>query len=126
MKYLKRCVLLATFAATLAACGGSDTRSTGPPAAQSETGTTASEPGPAGTANAAALCDFLRSEIPRLEPVGSDVGRLAQLTVHLYNWTEEQKIDATFDVDQLTNKNCPDVRSEVLKLIGTESFSSAF
>jgi hypothetical protein len=126
MRSLRRCFLLAVFAVTLAACGDSDTRSTGSPAAQSGTGTTAAAAAPTGAANATTLCDFLRSEIPRLEPVGSDVGRLAQLTVHLYSWTEEQKIDATFDVDQVTNENCPEVRAEVLKLIGEDSFSNAF
>jgi hypothetical protein len=126
MKYLRNCVLLAVFAVTLAACGDSGTAGTSAPAAQSGTGTTTSAASPAGAVNATALCDFLRSEIPRLQPIGSDTGRLAQLTVHLYNWTEEQKIQAKFDIDQVTQKTCPDVRADIIKLIGADSFSNAF
>jgi hypothetical protein len=54
------------------------------------------------------------------------VGRLAQLTVSLYNWTEEQKIEAKFDMDKVTTEACPDVRADVLKFIGTDSFANSF
>ena len=125
MRYLRSYVLLAVAAVTLAACGDSDTAGTGAPATPGGPGTTTSA-APAGAVDAAALCDFLRSEIPRLETVGSQVGRLAQLTGHLYSWGEEQKIEGKMDVEQLTEQTCPDVRAAVLKLIGEDSFSNVF
>lgn len=54
------------------------------------------------------------------------MGRLAQLTASLYNWTEQQKIEAKFDMDKVTTEACPDVRAATLELIGTDSFANSF
>jgi hypothetical protein len=120
--YPKACVLLALITVTLSACGSS-------PAADSSgarPGSTAAAPPAADGADATKLCDFLRGEIPVLTGVGSEVGRLAQLTVHLYSWGEEQKVVGKMDVEQLTMQSCPDVRAEVLTLIGEDSFDNVF
>ena len=119
MTYPRAVVLLIVATMTVGACGNA-------PAADSTTPAGTSTAPAAGAADAGKLCDFLRSEIPVLQGVGSEVGRLAQLTGHLYAWGEEQKIVGKMDVEQLTKQSCPDVRAEVLKLIGEDSFANVF
>ncbi|MBB5874272.1 hypothetical protein F4553_007706 [Allocatelliglobosispora scoriae] len=114
-------MLLVAAAFMLGACG--DSADSGSPGAPSGPATTAAA---VSAVDAAKLCDFLRSEIPRLSAVGSEVGRLAQLTGHLYTWGEEQKVVGKMDVEQLTKQSCPDVRAAVLKLLGEDSFSNVF
>lgn len=119
--YPKAFLFLAVAAVTLSACGGSPAVEPTAPA-----GTVGSAPAAGGQGDAGRLCDFLRSEIPVLQGVGSEVGRLAQLTGHLYTWGEEQKIVGKMDVEALTKQSCPDVRAEVLTLIGEDSFANVF
>lgn len=101
MRFQKSYVLLAVLALTLGACGDPDAAD----ASQGGPGTAATAP--ASGADATELCDFLRSDIPRPREVGSEVGRLAQLTVHPYAWGEEQKIEGKMDVEALTKVSCP-------------------
>jgi hypothetical protein len=81
-------------------------------------------PAGAETVSAAKLCDYLRGELPKVQAVGSEVGAMAQLTVGLANFFSENGKPADGSVmDDLTTKECPDVRSAALKAIGKASFA---
>jgi hypothetical protein len=85
---------------------------------------TGDAPADSGTVSAAALCDYLRSELPKVKAVGSEVGAMAQLAVGLANFFSENGKPADGSVmDELTTKECPDVRTETLKAIGKGSFA---
>jgi len=81
-------------------------------------------PADSGTVSAAALCDYLRGELPKVKAVGSEVGAMAQLAVGLANFfSEHGKVANGSVMDELTTKECPDVRTETLKTIGVGSFA---
>ncbi|MFD1324378.1 hypothetical protein [Micromonospora sonneratiae] len=77
-----------------------------------------------GGVSAAALCDYLRSELPGLKAVGSEVGAMAQLTMGLSGWYDQQggAVPNGAEIDRLTTAECPQVRTDVLKVAGITSF----
>src|SRR5687768_11424113 len=113
MRHLRSWAVLPVVVVALAACGGPDDADPGSTPAPGGTRQTTAGAAPttagaaAGNVDAAKLCDFLRSEVPRLRAVGSNVGRLAQLTGHLYEWGEAQKVQGKLDLERLTKEHCP-------------------
>jgi hypothetical protein len=77
------------------------------------------------TVSAKALCDYLRGQIPTLEGIGSKIGAMANLTVNLSTWYDKQgAIPNGGELDEQTQSQCPDVRTEVLELAGIQSFAA--
>jgi len=125
----------ATFALT--ACSGSD-----PANDRSAPAVTAGSDLPAATAaptpmqaatpsddpsgvSAAALCEYLTGQLPDLRAIGSEVGAMANLTANLFGWFDGQgAVPAGTEIDALTQQQCPDVRAEVLRLAGVDSFTA--
>lgn len=115
-------------------CGGGDGDNSGAagnpgttsPAVVSPSPTPATSAPPAATGE---LCTFLRAEVPKLKAVGSEVGALAQLTADLATWLGEnpgERPANTAQLDEITQRECPDVRSDILKTIGASRFADAF
>ena len=74
--------------------------------------------------SAAALCEYLTGELPDLRAIGSEVGAMANLTVNLFTWYDEQgAVPKGTEIDALTQEECPEVGTEVLSLAGVESFA---
>jgi hypothetical protein len=122
--------LVCLSALALAGCTDSKADDSSPPNAASSAPDTASDPGAppapqAGAVSATKLCDHLREELPKLTSVGSKVGAMAQLAVDLAGWFDQQgaKPADGSELDELTSKECPQVRSDVLAAIGKGSFS---
>jgi len=119
-----------------AACGGSATASaqTGspPPAASTapapaSPSTASTSPSAASGGNAAALCAFLTAEIPKMQAAGSTGGAVVQLAGDYLNWTTADSSRALPDaaaMDTLTEASCPEIRTNVLKIIGSDSFAN--
>jgi hypothetical protein len=117
---------LSLAALSLTACSDSGSPSNtgtpgaGPPAATA-TGTAPAD-GPK-TVSAKALCDYLSGELPKLKAMGSEVGAMANLTGNLYSWYNGQgAVPDGNQMDEQTLKECPDVRTEVLKAAGVKTF----
>jgi hypothetical protein len=118
-------------ALSLAACsGGGETATTGPTEgaatdAPSEPPSPSPAAGDEGTVSAAALCDYLTSLLPELRAIGSEEGVMANLTLNLYGWYDEQgAVPSGFEIDEHTQAECPEVGSEVLALAGIDHFTS--
>jgi hypothetical protein len=95
------------------------TGTSGPAAAAAGDGAAADSGGP----SAKMLCDFLRAELPTLQSIGGKVGAEGQLAVDLANLaTTAGKLKDGAEMDDLTTKECADVRTDVLKAIGKNSF----
>jgi hypothetical protein len=96
------------------------TTTAGSPAADA-TGTA-----PAGgskTVSAKTLCEYLSGQLPKLKAIGSEVGAMANLTGNLYSWYDGQgAVPDGNQMDEQTLKECPDVRTEVLKTAGVKTF----
>ncbi len=136
---MNRSILPLALAATIlvAACGGGATQapvaSTSSPAAQSTAGTVSPSPAsgapsPVGSGNATALCAFMQSEIPALQQAGSTGGAIAQLAIDYANWIDADSSRVLPDaasIDVLTKASCPDVRTNVLKILGEDSFANS-
>lgn len=76
-----------------------------------------------------ALCAFLSSEEPALQKAGSTGGAVAQLAIDYANWIQADSSRVLPDaatMDTLTTASCPQVRTDVLKLIGSGSFANGF
>jgi hypothetical protein len=96
-----------------AGCGGSATASTPtgspPPAvstapASAGSSSTSTSPSAASGGDGTALCAFLTSEIPKIQAAGSTGGAVA--------------------MDTLTEVSCPEIRANVLKIVGGDSFAN--
>jgi hypothetical protein len=134
-----RFVLALAFTVSLliSACGGGATpvppadspAATTPPAAATISPSTAvSDPSAAGVGSAAALCTFLQSEIPALQAAGSTGGAIAQLAIDYANWIEvdpSRVLPNAAAIDTLTEASCPEVRTNVLKFLGEDSFANS-
>lgn len=121
----------------VAACGGS---AAAPAATAGQSPATTSAPAsvlpstgsalsPGGAGNGPALCAFLVSETPALQKAGSTAGALSVLAIDYANWIEADPSRVLADasvMDTLTKASCPDTRTTILKLIGTESFANGF
>ncbi|WP_433795539.1 hypothetical protein [Actinoplanes sp. CA-252034] len=115
--------------AVLSGCGRPDADSPAPAGPPAPAGSPAPGGDPAAAANgsyaAKDVCDYLESEIPALKEIGSPVGRHANLAGKLATFFESHgKPENGAVLDEATRAECPDVRSEVLDLIGVESFSA--
>ena len=121
-----------------AACGGGATASpqdSSPSPVASAASASASplpasaQPSAAGLGDGTALCAFLASEVPALQAAGSTGGAVAQLAIDYANWiaADSSRVlpDATA-MDTLTVASCPDTRTNVLKIIGSDSFANGF
>ena len=121
-----------------AACGGGATASPqdGSPstaasaaAASASPSTTPPEPSAASVGDGTALCGFLSSEVPALQAAGSTGGAVAQLAIDYVNWIAADSSRVLPDaaaMDTLTAASCPEIRTNVLKFIGSDSFANGF
>ena len=116
-----------------AACGGGATAlpQAGSPsaAASANPSTTSPEPSAASVGDGTALCGFLSSELPALQAAGSTGGAVAQLAIDYANWIAADASRVLPDaaaMDTLTAAACPGVRTNVLKIIGSDSFVNGF
>jgi hypothetical protein len=132
-----------------AACGGSATASapTGspppaastvpapaspPPAASTvpapaSPSTASTSPSAASSGNGAALCTFLTAEIPKIQTAGSTGGAVAELAIDYANWLaadSSRVLPGAASMDTLTSASCPEIRTNVLKIIGSDSFAN--
>ena len=117
---------LSLAALSLTACSDSGSPSnTGTPGAGTPAAA-ATGTAPAGglkTVSAKALCDYLSGQLPKLKAMGSEVGAMANLTGNLYSWYNGQgAVPDGNQMDEQTLKECPDVRTEVLKAAGVKTF----
>ncbi len=136
MNHPPRALVLAVSLLT-AACGGGATASpqNGSPspaasaaAASANPSTASTEPSAAG-GDGAALCTFLQSEIPALHTAGSTGGAVAELAIDYANWIAADSSRVLPDpaaMDTLTRASCPEIRTNVLKIIGGDSFANSF
>jgi hypothetical protein len=136
---VNRSILALALAATImtAACGGgataappagSSSPATSPAAGTANPSSAGGEPSAAGSGDAAALCAFLKSEIPALQQAGSTGGAIAQLAIDYANWIEADSSRVLPDaatIDVLTKASCPEVRADVLKFLGEDSFANS-
>lgn len=111
----------------LSSCAATDPPTPTPTASASDPAAvaTVSPPAEGAAVSAAALCAFLRDELPKLRQAQSDLIAMSSLTVDLFTWYDNQgAVPNGADMDTLTLKECPDVRAEVIKLAGIEAFSA--
>jgi hypothetical protein len=121
-----------------AACGGSAAASpqTGSPspaaskaAASASPSTASPEPSAASAGDGAALCAFLASEVPAIQKAGSTGGAVGELAIDYANWIAADSSRVLPDaaaMDSLTEASCPEIRTNVLKIIGGDSFANSF
>ena len=87
-------------------------------------GTTAGAAAADDSAAAKDVCAYLKKELPRIKAVGSEVGAMAQLTMSLAGFYEtHEKVADGEALDAQTKKQCPEVRTEMLKAAGMKSFA---
>ncbi|MEV1328038.1 hypothetical protein AB0J20_00500 [Micromonospora costi] len=128
-----RLVVLACLASmVLAGCGDAGSPTAGSPTAGSPSTGPAATPAASATSAAGAasggvsageLCDYLRGELPELRKEPGEIDAMARLATGLSGWYDERGAvpDGT-QIDELTRDQCADVRAEVLKLAGVQSF----
>jgi hypothetical protein len=76
-----------------------------------------------GGVSASALCDYLKGELPKLQSL-SKVGAYAQLAIGLAGFFDKAGKPADgAEMDELTTKECPSVRTDVLNSIGKDAFA---
>jgi hypothetical protein len=121
-----------------AACGSAATASppagSPPPAASTapapaSSSTASTSPSAASGGDGAALCAFLTSEIPKIQAAGSTGGAVGELAIDYANWIAADSSRVLPDaaaMDTLTVASCPEVRTNVLKIIGSDSFANGF
>ena len=118
---------LSLTALSLTACSdsGSPSNTGTPGAGPSAAGATGTAPaGGSKTVSAKALCEYLSGQLPKLKAEGSEVGAMEILTGNLYDWYNGQgAVPDGGQIDEQTLKECPDVRTEVLKTAGVKTFS---
>lgn len=76
--------------------------------------------------SSAELCGYLQGRLPELKAIGSEVGAMANLTVNLYSWYEKRgaAVPTGTEIDEQMAATCPDVRAEIFKVAGIESFAT--
>ncbi len=126
-------VAVSVVALALTACGSSTSSSASagasnpPSATSSRTASASSTPSPssdtkapAGSVDAAALCDFLRAELPAITSVGSKVGAQAQFAIAFYEWGEPRGLSGATQqqFDDAAKSACPDVRDRIAAATG--------
>ena len=86
-------------------------------------------PSAASGGDGAALCTFLTAEIPKIQAAGSTGGAVAQLAIDYANWIAADSPRVLPDaaaMDTLTEAACPEIRTNLLKIIGGDSFANGF
>jgi hypothetical protein len=76
-----------------------------------------------------ALCAFLTSETPALQNAGSTGGAVSVLAIDYANWIaadSSRMLPDAAAMDTLTKASCPEVRTNILKLIGSDSLATGF
>ncbi|MEO7369366.1 MAG: hypothetical protein ABIZ69_00795 [Ilumatobacteraceae bacterium] len=76
----------------------------------------------------AAFCAFLQQDLPALKSAGSAAGALAQFAGDFGVWLDghqSQKPRTADDLDAASEPVCPDVRSQAVAALGTDSFVAA-
>jgi len=109
---------LLTAVAVISATGCDSSGQAAP--ASAEQPTAESSPAPLGT------CDFLVGALPRLRDAGSDLGARAQLNVEYANFLGRQpstKLINAAKLDAETTRDCPGVRTQVLKVVRVKAFT---
>jgi hypothetical protein len=77
------------------------------------------------TVSAEALCGYLKDNVATWKAVGSEVGAMAQMTIGLADFYDRNgAVPQGAEVDEKSKAECPDVRDEVLKAAGIQSFTS--
>ena len=119
-----------------AACGGTTatsapigSRAPASPTAAVTRGSSTASTGQPVVGDGSAPCAFLTSEEPALQQAGSTGGAVAQLAIDYANWIAADSSRVLPDaatMDTLTTASCPQVRTDVLRLIGSDSFASGF
>lgn len=129
-------VLVLAISLLTAACSGSVAASaqTGspPPAASSapapaSPSTASISPSAASAGDGAALCAFLTAEMPKIQAAGSTGGAVAQLAIDYSNWIAADASRVLPDaaaLDTVTEASCPEIRTNVLTIIGSDSFAN--
>ncbi len=107
-----------TTAATSASSPTSSAPST--PSTPSTRATTTS----AGAYPAADVCTYLTGQLPTLTAIGAPVGVQASLAGNLFGFFQSHGIPADgAQLEAATLAQCPDVRTQILKLAGLTSFA---
>jgi len=88
--------------------------------------------------DAAALCAFLKTDLPAVEAAGSDsassargtnIGAEAQFAGDFASWISDdpttRKLDDATQLVAVTAARCPEVRTQLVKALGASSFSTA-
>jgi hypothetical protein len=112
--------------ASITACDepAADPTSGAAPAAQA-TADAGGKTADGGTVSAEALCGYLKENVATWKAVGSEVGAMAQMTVGLADFYDRNGVvPQGAEVDEKAKAECPDVRAEVLKAAGIQSFTS--
>jgi hypothetical protein len=89
--------------------------------------TTSAQQSAASAGDGVALCAFLSSELPALQAAGSTGGAVAQLAIDYADWIAADSSRVLPDaaaMDTLTGASCPDTRTNVLRIIGADSFAN--
>ena len=110
-------------ALALTGCSKSTGSTTGPVQSESASGAGSGSTSSGGL-SATALCDYLRGELPKLQSIGSKVGAEADLAIGLADFVYKAGKPADgAQMDELTTKECPTVRTDVLAAVGKDGFS---
>ncbi|GIE34556.1 hypothetical protein Ait01nite_076010 [Actinoplanes italicus] len=106
----------------LSGCAAADTE---PPSTDAPTSGGGGDTRAGGSYSATDVCTYLQGEIPALKEIGSPVGRHANLAGKLATFFESHgKPENGAVLDAALKAECPAVRTEVLTLMGVDSFSS--
>jgi hypothetical protein len=118
--------LLLCGALALTACSSTESAAPANTPGSNPSTTAPNRPSSAAAVSAGDLCGYLRGRLPVLRAIGSEVGRMGNLTVNLYSWYEKQgTVPPTgAQIDDQTKKECPDIRAELLKISGMRSFAT--
>ena len=84
----------------------------------------AATPTSAGAYPAADVCTYLTGQLPTLTAIGAPVGVQASLAGNLFGFFQSHGIPADgAQLEAATLAQCPDVRTQILKLAGLTSFA---
>jgi hypothetical protein len=72
------------------------------------------------------LCRFLKTELPQLKAAGSEVGARSLFTTDVFELYQRHSgaIPDGTRMDAQTKQNCPDLRTETLKVTGSDDFAA--
>ena len=70
------------------------------------------------------MCTYLAAQVPALTAIGSPVGVQANLAGNLFGFFQSHGVPADgAHLDDATEAQCPDVRSQILVLSGLTGFT---